>query len=142
MTRSPRFGPADGLYCELSVRYQSAPDPVSAPDQAGREGGREREKFRPLDHMRQIPFIHIALFISNMKSSFYVYAKVFQLFVPCGIHIVSLCVVHFPLPMRCSASSYSKVQSHLALTILYRYEIYMLCAHEHFPGREIVNYPE
>ena len=99
--------------------------------------------------MRQIPFIHIALFISNMKSSFYVYAKVFQLFVPCGIHIVSLCVVHFPLPMRCSTSSYSKVESHfsplvfyLALTILYRYEIYMLCAHEHFPGREIVNYPE
>ena len=34
---SPRFRPADRLYCELSVRYQSAPDPVSAPDQAGRE---------------------------------------------------------------------------------------------------------
>ena len=29
--------PADRLYCELSFRYQSAPDPVPAPDQAGRE---------------------------------------------------------------------------------------------------------
>ena len=49
MTRSPRFGPADGLYCELSVRYQSAPDPVSAPDQAGREGKREMSAPRPYE---------------------------------------------------------------------------------------------
>ena len=92
---------------------------------------------------------HSSVHIQYEKQFLYIYARVFQLFVPCGIHIVSLCVVHFPLPMLSSTSSYSKVQSpfsplvfYLALTILYRYEIYMLCAHEHFPSREIVNYPE
>ena len=118
MTRSPRFGPADGLYCELSVRYQSAPDPVSAPDQARREGKREMSAPRPYETDPFHPH-KVALLISNMKSSLYVYAKVFQLFVPCGIHIVSLCVVHFRLPMRCSTSSHSKVQSHFSPLVFY-----------------------
>ena len=101
----------------------------------------EGEKCRPLDHMRQIPFIHTALFTSFMKINFYIYAKVFQLFVPCGIHNVSLYVVHFPLRMRSS--------SHLKSRLVFRFRVllcigtkYMAFAHVHFYSREIVNYPE
>ena len=42
---SPRFRPG-GRFCELRFRYPSSPT------------GREGEISRPLDHMRQIPFIH------------------------------------------------------------------------------------
>ena len=41
----PRFRPV-GRFCELRFRYLSSPT------------GREGEISRPLDHMRQIPFIH------------------------------------------------------------------------------------
>ena len=41
----PRFGPV-GRFCELRFRYLSSPT------------GREGEISRPLDHMRQIPFIY------------------------------------------------------------------------------------
>ena len=44
---SPRFRPG-GRFCELRFRYPSSPT------------GREGEISRPLDHMRQIPFIHSA----------------------------------------------------------------------------------
>ena len=44
---SPRFRPG-GRFCELRFRYLSSPT------------GREGEISRPLDHMRQIPFIHSA----------------------------------------------------------------------------------
>ena len=40
------------------------------------------EKCRPLDHMRQIPFIHsVRLYLI---ITFYIYRKVYQLFFPCG----------------------------------------------------------
>ena len=46
----PRFRPVD-RFCELRFRYPSSPT------------GREGEISRPLDHMRQIPFIHSARLI-------------------------------------------------------------------------------
>ena len=65
---SPRFRPGDRFLGEPRFRYLSP--------------GREGEKCRPLDHRRQIPFIHSARFISS--SNFQVYRTVFQLFLPCG----------------------------------------------------------
>ena len=52
----PRFRPV-GRFCELRFRYLSPPT------------GREREISRPLDHMRQIPFIHSARFLDS--TNFY-----------------------------------------------------------------------
>ena len=49
---SPRLRPG-GRFCELRFRYQSSPT------------GREGEISRPLDHMRQIPFIHSTHFITS-----------------------------------------------------------------------------
>ena len=65
---SPRFRPGDRFLGEPRFRYLSP--------------GSEGEKCRPLDHMRQIPFIHSARFISS--STFYIYKTVFQLFPPFG----------------------------------------------------------
>ena len=44
--------------------------------------GSEGEKCRPLDHMWQIPFIHSVQF--TVRSHFYTYVKVCQLFLPSG----------------------------------------------------------
>ena len=60
----------------------------------GPRSSREREKCRPLDHMRQIPFIHKALFTSYTKINFHIYTKAFLLFLPYGIDTVSLCGMH------------------------------------------------
>ena len=65
----PRFRPV-GRFCELRFRYLSSPT------------GREGEISRPLDHMRQIPFIHSARLIES--TNFYIYRTVFQIFCPCG----------------------------------------------------------
>ena len=59
---SPRFRPG-GRFCELRFRYLSSPT------------GREGEISRPLDHMRQIPFIHSARLIHS--TNFYIYRTVF-----------------------------------------------------------------
>ena len=58
----PRFRPV-GRFCELRFRYLSSPT------------GREGEISRPLDHVRQIPFIHSA----RLKDStnFYINRTVF-----------------------------------------------------------------
>ena len=64
-----RFWPV-GRFFELWFRYLSSPT------------GREGEISRPLDHMRQIPFIHSARVIDS--TNFYIYRTVFQLFSPCG----------------------------------------------------------
>ena len=53
----PRFRPV-GRFCSLRFRYPSSPT------------GREGEISRPLDHMRQIPFIHSARLIEN--TNFYI----------------------------------------------------------------------
>ena len=58
----PRFRPV-GHFCELRFRYLSSPT------------GREGEISRPLDHMRQIPFIHSARLIDS--TNFYIYRTVF-----------------------------------------------------------------
>ena len=58
----PRFRPV-GRFWELRFRYLSSPT------------GREGEISRPLDHMRQIPFIHSARFINS--TNFYIYKTVF-----------------------------------------------------------------
>ena len=55
----------------------------------GPRSGREGEKCRPLDHMRQIPFINQAPFAFYTKISFYIYTKLFRFSLPCGIYIVS-----------------------------------------------------
>ena len=59
---SPRFRPG-GRFCELRFRYLSSPT------------GREGEISRPLDHMRQIPFIHSARLLNS--TNFYIYRTVF-----------------------------------------------------------------
>ena len=66
---SPRFRPG-GRFCELRFRYQSSPT------------GSEGEISRPLDHVRQIPFIHSTRFFSI--SNFDIYNAAFRLFPPCG----------------------------------------------------------
>ena len=66
---SPRFRPG-GRFCELRFRYLSSPI------------GRKGEISRPLDHMRQIPFIHSARLIDS--TNFYIYSTVFLIFSPCG----------------------------------------------------------
>ena len=66
---SPRFRPG-GRFCELRFRYLSSPI------------GREGEISRPLDHMRQIPFIHSARLIDS--TNFYIYSTVLYIFSPCG----------------------------------------------------------
>ena len=66
---SPRFRPG-GRFCELRFRYQSSPT------------GSEGEISRPLDHMRQIPFIHSTRFI--LSSNFCIYNTAFQLFPTSG----------------------------------------------------------
>ena len=65
----PRFRPV-GRFCELRFRYLSSPT------------GREGEISRPLDHMRQIPFIHSARVIDT--TNFFIYRTVFEIFSPCG----------------------------------------------------------
>ena len=59
---SPRFRPG-GRFCELRFRYLSSPT------------GREGEISRPLDHMRQIPFIHSTRLSDS--TNFYIYRTVF-----------------------------------------------------------------
>ena len=54
----PRFRPV-GRFCELRFRDLSSPT------------GREGEISRPLDHMRQISFIHSARLIGS--TNFYIY---------------------------------------------------------------------
>ena len=58
----PRFRPV-GRFCELRFRYLSSPT------------GREGEISRPLDHMRQIPFILSARLTNS--TNFYIYRTVF-----------------------------------------------------------------
>ena len=54
----PRFRPV-GRFCELRFRYLSSPT------------GREGEISRPLDHMRQIPFIHSTRLIYSINFHIY-----------------------------------------------------------------------
>ena len=65
----PRFRPV-GRFCELRFRYLSSPT------------GREGEISRPLDHMRQIPFIHSAR--PKDSTNFYIYRTVFYICSSCG----------------------------------------------------------
>ena len=58
----PRFRPV-ALFSELRFRYLRSPT------------GREGEISRPLDHFRQIPFIHLAGLIHSIN--FYIYRSVF-----------------------------------------------------------------
>ena len=58
----PRFRPV-GSFCELRFRHLSSPT------------GREGEISRPLDDMRQIPFIHSARFIDSTNFYIYIYIE-------------------------------------------------------------------
>ena len=55
----PRFRPV-GRFSELRFRYLSSPT------------GKEGEISRPLDHTRQIPFIHSARLIDRVPISIYI----------------------------------------------------------------------
>ena len=55
---------------EPSFRYLSA--------------GSEGEKCRPLDHVRQIPFIHSDQFL--LCNKYYIYVRVYHLSLPCGTY--------------------------------------------------------
>ena len=81
---SPRFRPG-GRFCELRFRYLSSPT------------GREGEISRPLDHMRQIPFIHSARLIDS--TNFYIYRTVFKMFSPCG---TLMCVLTWSMFNTCA----------------------------------------
>ena len=58
----PRFRPV-GRFCELRFRYLSSPT------------GSEGEISRPLDHMRQIPFIHSARLIDSTNFCIHLFQK-------------------------------------------------------------------
>ena len=47
-----------------------------------------------VDRMTQISFIHKAPFTSYNKINFWIYTKLFQLFLLCGIYIVAWNIVH------------------------------------------------
>ena len=65
----PRFRSV-GHFCQLWFRYLSSPT------------GREGEISRPVDHMRQIPYILSPRLI--VSTSFYIYRTIFYIFSPCG----------------------------------------------------------
>ena len=67
---SPRFRPGGRFWSQVSDTCRH------------RQAGREGEISRPLDHMRQIPFIHSARFING--TNFYIYRTVLQIVSPCG----------------------------------------------------------
>lgn len=69
-----RFRPAERLYCELSVRYMPVPKSY------------ETDPFHPP-----------ALFTLHTKPIFQIHTGLLQLFVPCGIYIVSCKIVHLSL---------------------------------------------
>ena len=93
---SPRFRPGDRFWGEPRFRYLSP--------------GSEGEKCRPLDHRRQIPFIHSARLIHN--SNFNIYRAMFQLFPPCGGFKVYLGTLHiWQWRMHSCRSTHFKVQS-------------------------------
>ena len=96
--KNPRdFGPRIAYTVSL-VSDTSRPRPCVGP-----RSGREGEKCRPLDHMRQIPFIHQLCSHPKLRSiSIYIYN--------CGIYNVSSFI--FDLRMRSSRTTYFKVQRH------------------------------
>ena len=73
----------------------------------GPRSGREGEKCRPLDHIRQIPYVHPALFLSYTGIIFCIYAKDFHRFHPYGNHIASWYNVDCHLRMRSCSITYS-----------------------------------
>ena len=105
MTSIPEISAPDRLYCELSFIY------LSAPDRAG------REKCRPLDHMRQIPFIHKAPFVSHIMVNFYIYSKLFHIFLPCGIYIVLKYCTFAIYASVLFRTPYFKVQRHFEVIL-------------------------
>ena len=71
--------------------------------------------FRPLDHIRQIPFINQALFTFYATVNFYIYIKEFPLFVPYGIHIACLYSFTFAIHACAVANALtSRLRSHFA----------------------------
>ena len=77
---SPRFRPGGRFWGEPRFRYLSP--------------GSEGEKCRPLDHLWQTPFIHLARFISS--SSFHIYRTVFYFSPPFGTFRCLITLPVFP----------------------------------------------
>ena len=85
----------------------------------GPRSGREGEKCRPLDHIRQIPFINQAPFASHIKINFYIFIQNSSTYF---FHVVfTLCLGTLyicNLRMRSFRTSYFKVQGNFEV-ILY-----------------------
>ena len=64
----------------------------------GPRSGREGEKCRPLDHMRHIPFIHQLCSHPTLSIPFNIYTKLLQIFLACGVYIMSWNIVHLSFP--------------------------------------------
>ena len=75
----------------------------------GPRSGREGEKCRPLDHIRQVPFIHSALFSFYTNIDSHIYAKVFQLFLLYGTYVVSWYGLHLSFTHAPIRTSHLKV---------------------------------
>lgn len=94
----------------LWSEFQKAVDPRCY---FGFRSNREGVKCPPLDHMRQIPYIHPALFRSYSKFNFFnivLHWKVFQLFLLYCICLSTVSICH--LRMHFSRTIYFKVQIH------------------------------
>ena len=91
MTSIPEISARGSLI--LWAKFQIPVDPRPC---VGPRSGRKGDKWRPLDHERHgYPFHQPALFTHhNARISFYIYAKLFQLSLPCGIYIMSCNIVH------------------------------------------------
>ena len=74
----------------------------------GPRSGREGEKCRPLDHMRQIPFIHQAPFVSFIKFNVYIYIRDFP-------HISFMWYLHCVLK-HCTVVIYACALSELLIS--------------------------
>ena len=75
-----------------------------------KQGGREMSAPRPF---KTYPFHPPALFTPNNKINFYRYTTLFQLFLPCGICIVSWSI----LRMCYFRTKYFKVKRHFKVTL-------------------------
>ena len=97
---SLRFRPGGRFWGELRFRYLSP--------------GGEGDKYRPLDHRWQIPFVHSARFISSSK--FYIYRAISSVW----YILLWLCILHiWQWRMHYWRVTYFKIQSHYLIHFVF-----------------------
>ena len=84
MTSIPEISARGSLILWAKFQILVGPRPCAGP-----RSGREGEKCRPLDHIRQIPYVNPALFTSYNGINFCIYARDFHSFHPYGNYIAS-----------------------------------------------------